>query len=169
MGKRGKPQKKKHRPLKATTSPSPKGGQPYAIAPEHYKLATAICEDCGKIWATVKEVAVMLRLSEEGLYGFWDRCPDAKRAYEDGKLHGNISLRRDQRQLAVKNASMSMFLGMNQLGQQDLRGVHLTGGAEMMAPLATVLERIAEHNRRERFSGPQLDLKANPPKDEEAA
>lgn len=168
MGPRGQKQKKKHRPLKATEAPSPKGGQPYAIAEQHFDLAIAICEDCGKIWATVEEVAVMLRLSKEALYRFWERCPEAKRAFEDGKLHGNISLRRDQRQLARTNASLSMFLGMNQLGQKDLRGVH-TGLEAFISPLAEVLQRISEHNRQERLGGPVIDVTANPPGDKDKA
>ena len=84
----------------------------------------------GAIMCTWKEVAAWFDISEPTLKAWFDREPEAKELYEQGKDKGRISLRRSQFQLANKNATMAIFLGLNYLDQKDRRAIAVGGDAD---------------------------------------
>ena len=73
----------------------------------------------GSMWATQDETAAFFKISTRTLQRFFDRCPEARVIYEDGKLVGNVSQRRRNVRLAERSAAMSIFLSKNQLGMRD--------------------------------------------------
>jgi hypothetical protein len=90
----------------------------------------------GRIQATVEEVASVLRVSERTLQNFFAAYPEAKLAHEEGKYEGHASLRRKQFALADKNASMSIWLGKQYLGQREPVQQIETGGPGDFATLS---------------------------------
>jgi hypothetical protein len=74
---------------------------------------------CGLIKCTREETAAQLGVHIDTLREFFVRYPAALERYEDAKLVGNVSLRRNQFKLSESNAGMAIFLGTQWLGQRD--------------------------------------------------
>lgn len=102
-----------------------KQGRAFAMADR--EQAKKLLGGLGAIMASWEECATALGIGEVTLWRMFKRWPDTQDAYEDGKNAGKIGLRRDQFALAKKNATMGIFLGMNYLGQKDLRNVQVDG------------------------------------------
>lgn len=103
-----------------------KNGRPFALpGPEENKesyLGTLkTLSGLGAIMATSKECAAVLGVTEKTLYAFYERNPEAHDAWVSGKEQGKSSLRRMQFDVAKKNATMGIFLGLNYLDQKDFR------------------------------------------------
>ena len=75
----------------------------------------------GSIHATHKEVAAVLGVHLNTWMYFKRDNPEAQEAFEDGQEEGKSSLRRDQFNLAKRNATMAIFLGKQYLGQRDIQ------------------------------------------------
>lgn len=90
---------------------------------EMFAKNVATLAGLGQIWATTKECAAVLRVSEPTVIKFMQQYPEAGDAYERGFSLGKVSLRRIQMDLAKKNPAMAIFLGKNHLGQKDQRHV----------------------------------------------
>lgn len=116
-----KPQKKwVRRPSREITAADRKlGGAPRLLQPDAKTLD--LIRGLGQIWATTKECAAVLKVTEHTFLSFVHSEPEAFEAYEGGKESGKVSLRRAQFNLAVNggNATMQIFLGKNMLGQKD--------------------------------------------------
>jgi len=120
----GKPQKPASEAVAAGEQrflPAPRnpGGRPAALVLDDATLQTI--EHLGMIWATTVECAAWLNVTEPTFINFKKRHPEAEEAYKRGWELGKSSLRRTQLRLAQKNAVMAIFLGMQHLGQKDLR------------------------------------------------
>lgn len=101
-----------------------------------------------KLQCTQKEVAAALGIHENTLIALFKREPDGRDIYERGLEAGKISLRRSQAKLADKNATMAIFLGMNYLGQEDKRGVQMSGKVEHEhSVIGAMLKEIDEEAR----------------------
>lgn len=105
----------------------PKGrpGRPFVIDPA---TAAVTLAGLGGIHATLAECAAVLKVDGNTLRDAMERWPELRTAYEAGKDLGKASLRRAQFKLAEKNPTMAIFLGLNYLGQRDLR--HVAGSVE---------------------------------------
>ena len=103
-------------------------GRPFSVVLDEKTRKTI--SGLGSIQATWKELAAVLGISEPTLAAWFKREPEAQRLYEDGKEHGKASLRRSQFNLASKNATMAIFLGLNYLDQKDRRNVAVGGDAD---------------------------------------
>lgn len=111
--------KRVQRSRKGGTATGSIRGRPYAI--QDVLEAIRTIEGCGQIRCTKEETAAILGVSIEALNSFYKRHPEALEAYERGVHVGAASLRRKQFQMAEKNATMAIYLGMNYLGQKDMR------------------------------------------------
>lgn len=98
-----------------------------------------------------------LQCTLEEICGFFDVCTDTleswcKRTYKENFSEvfakkrgiGRISLRRNQWQLAAKNASMAIWLGKQYLGQRDTVEIGLPSDAEKEDALSASLREMAE-------------------------
>jgi hypothetical protein len=102
-----------------------------------------LLRNLGSIHATTREAAAILGIEEKTLFTFFDREPEARDIFEGGKELGRVSLRRKQFNLADKNATMAIFLGMNYLGQQDMRFLAMKGHIDhTISPLGRLLQEI---------------------------
>lgn len=102
-----------------------------------------LLRNLGSIHATTRETAAILGISEPTLFAFFDREPEAREIFDGGKEIGKVSLRRKQMNLAEKNASMAIFLGMNYLGQHDMRFLAMQGNINhTISPLGKLLKEI---------------------------
>lgn len=80
----------------------------------------------GRIQATMEETAAVMRVSRSLMFQFMKENPEAREAYEDGKLEGTASLRRTQYALALdKNPTMLIWLGKQHLGQVDRKEMEI--------------------------------------------
>jgi hypothetical protein len=70
---------------------------------------------------TEKEITSVLEVHKSTFIAFKKKYPEVKTALEAGVDEGKVSLRRSQFKLAERNATMAIFLGMQYLGQKDLR------------------------------------------------
>jgi hypothetical protein len=75
--------------------------------------------DLAGLQCTKAEIAGVLQVSYQTLFTFFEKYPEADRAYEDGKLNGRASLRRMQFVQAKRSAAMGIHLGKNYLDQFD--------------------------------------------------
>jgi hypothetical protein len=125
------------RPQQKSAEPKPRpaipargghGGKPPKI--QDVEKACGELLKLGGLLATTKECAAWLELSEPSLFDLFEREPATREHYERGKEMGRISLRRYQMQLAAKNPTMAIFLGMNNLGQKDYRALGVSGKIE---------------------------------------
>jgi len=120
----GKPQKPAGEAITAGEQrflPAPRnpGGRPASLVLDDPTLQTI--EHLGMIWASTVECAAWLNVTEPTFINFKKKHPEAEAAYKRGWELGKSSLRRTQLRLAQKNAVMAIFLGMQHLGQKDLR------------------------------------------------
>ena len=142
--------RKKGRPTNETLA-----GRPYALTlGMEIKIGTSVnsladlLHRYGRLFCTQEEVAGLLGVSHQTLITFFEREPEARKIFEDGRAHGKASLRRKQAALAEKNASMAIFLGMNYLDQQDMRGVEVKGKIEHEhSVIGAMLKEIDEEVR----------------------
>jgi hypothetical protein len=104
-----------------------KGGRPRKLEMDAKTLA--LVRSLGGIQCTTKEAAAVLGVDEDTFNKFRADEPEAQRAWVEGTENGKASLRRNQIKLAEKNATMAIFLGMQYLGQKDLRQQWAWGGA----------------------------------------
>lgn len=73
----------------------------------------------GRIQCTDREAAAALGVALNTLKLFFERHPEARDEFDDGKEEGFVSLRRKQFKLAENNAAMAIWLGKQYLGQKD--------------------------------------------------
>lgn len=98
-----------------------------------------------------------LQCTLDEICGFFDVCTDTleswcKRTYKENFSEvfakkrgiGRISLRRNQWQLAAKNASMAIWLGKQYLGQCDTVEIGLPNDAGKEDALSASLRELAE-------------------------
>lgn len=143
MGKRKRPAPKSGR------TPQDHHGAPYTIDAKDIPVAIEMIRGFAAIGATTKEIAHALRISEPTLFNFFERVPAARKAWEDAREGDfKLSLRRKQFRLASKSATMAIFLGMNELGQKDMR--HQTGNVQHDHRFGDLLSAIEEVARAER-------------------
>lgn len=132
----------KNKPLPADPV---KGGRPPAI--QDVENAIAVIWGLGEINCTKAEVAAVLNVDIDTLDAFFERYPAALEAYENGKAFGKASLRRNQAKLSATNATMAIFLGMNYLGQKDMR--NLSGKIDHeITPMDLLLDDIDARQRQ---------------------
>lgn len=125
-----------------------KNGRQFAYGDKDH--AMKLLSGLGAIMATWKECAAVLGITEQTLNMMFRRWPDVKDAFESGKSGGKVSLRRNQFDLAKKNATMAIFLGLNYLDQQDLRQVNMGGRIDHKhehSLMVTMLKEIDEESR----------------------
>jgi hypothetical protein len=125
-----------------------KSGRKFAIADA--ESAKRVLGGLGAIMATWKECAAVLQISEATMHRLFLRWPDVKDAYDSGKCGGLVGLRRSQFKLADRNATMGIFLGMNYLGQKDMRNTHLSGEVKHShehSIIGMLLKEIDEESR----------------------
>lgn len=79
------------------------------------------------IQCTMAEAAAFFQLSKSTFRRILATNPKAKRAWEQGRGQGRISLRRKQFALAGVNATMAVHLGKQYLGQADVSKHEITG------------------------------------------
>lgn len=113
--------------------------------PELFAKNVAVLAGVGQIWATTKECAAALTVSEPTVIKFMQQYPEARDAYERGFQVGKISLRRIQLDLAKKNPAMAIFLGKNYLGQTDRH--HVTGQVGIYDLSKLSLKQLEELDR----------------------
>lgn len=77
-----------------------------------------LCE----LQATLREVAGFFHCSEDAVRNWCKREMGMtfEQAYEEHRVGGLLSLRRNQFQLAEKNTAMAIWLGKQHLGQKDI-------------------------------------------------
>lgn len=77
-----------------------------------------LCE----LQATLREVAGFFHCSEDAVRSWCKREMEMtfEQAYEEYRVGGLLSLRRNQFQLAEKNTAMAIWLGKQHLGQKDI-------------------------------------------------
>jgi len=80
-----------------------------------------------KIQTTIEEAAAVLRVSKRSLTAFLADYEDARKAFDEGRLEGFVSLRRKQFAMAEKNPTMAIWLGKQYLGQVDHRQLEVGG------------------------------------------
>ncbi len=102
-----------HSPVSGTPN---KGGRPRKLNPDEATLKQL--RGLGQIQATVREGAAFFGVALQTFEDFLD-LPGVREAFEQGKGKGKISLRRQQFQLAEKNAAMAIWLGKQYLEQHD--------------------------------------------------
>ncbi|MEI6439053.1 MAG: hypothetical protein WCO83_02500 [Alphaproteobacteria bacterium] len=86
-----------------------------------------VLRGAGQIMATTKDCAALLSVSEPTFFKFLADNPEAREAFEQGKGHGRIGLRRTQFRLAEKSAAMAQWLGKQYLDQRDKLDHEVTG------------------------------------------
>lgn len=97
------------------------GGRPRSLDPDQPTLEKNLTTiiTCGMLNCTKAEVASQLGVSSDTLREFFDRYPAAEEKFDDARLVGNVSLRRNQFKLSETSAQMAIFLGQQWLGQRD--------------------------------------------------
>lgn len=88
-----------------------------------------------------EQAAGYLGVKEDTFQRFLDENPQAQAVWETGRPAGLGRLRSHQFALARTNASMAMFLGMQYLGQKDLRFIAAQEAAAAAAPGPHASER----------------------------
>lgn len=134
-------------------------GRPRALDPTQEMLDKNVKTilGAGAMHCTVEEVAALLDVSLETLQEFWHRYPEIKERFEEARLTGQASVRRNQFKLSEKSAQMAIFLGEQVLAQRDpykMRELELREKALQQAEEALAL-REREVDARER----ELELK----------
>jgi hypothetical protein len=110
--------RKSPRPARTSKRRAPARQKPRP-RPEHSEALLEQIRALGRVQATVAEVASVLRRSEDALQSFFTEHPDAKEAYEGGRLEGLVFLRRRQFELAESNPTMAIWLGRQFLNQRE--------------------------------------------------
>ena len=144
MKGKAKPRRRRKKPIQ----PELKNKIGHPLAYPDVQQAMKLLEGLGAIMATHEEAAAVLRVSKPTLYAMFARWPEVKEAFETGRMHGRVSLRRNQVDLSKRNATMAIFLGMNWLGQKDLRNVNHAGTVEHQhLVMHTLLKEIDAESR----------------------
>jgi hypothetical protein len=73
----------------------------------------------GRLAMTMREAAQLFRVSVGAIGEWFERCPEARAIWEEGQADGNMSLRRAQYNMAMRNPVMNIWVGKNRLGQSD--------------------------------------------------
>lgn len=118
-----------------------KGGRPKILHADETTLKQL--KGLGNIQATVREGAAFFNVSLVTFEKFLNE-PGVREAFEEGKGHGRISLRRTQLKLAEKNASMAIFLGKNLLGQSDRQEITGADGGAIKVDHTQTASNILE-------------------------
>lgn len=84
-------------------------------------------KQCAKLQCTAREAAAFLSIRVHTFNDLLQNDPHVRKAWDDGKQLGCISLRRKQMRLAGQNATMAIFLGKQMLGQRDIQSHELSG------------------------------------------
>ncbi|BCM87737.1 hypothetical protein [Methylobacterium indicum] len=105
--------------------------------------------EAAKLGAGLDEAAALLFVSEPALVRFLSQNPTAQDAWDNGLARAKLIIRRAQRGLAGKNASMAIFRGKNDLGQKDevVNTINNNQNVEEMSK--EDLMRIIEMGRRD--------------------
>jgi hypothetical protein len=114
-----------------------KGGRPPKLVVDEKTLD--LLEGLGRIQATTKEAAAVLKVSEPTFIKFVKQHIKAQEAFESGKESGRASLRRLQWKAAEGgNTTMMIWLGKQWLGQTDKVANEISGDAAFLGMLRHV-------------------------------
>ena len=93
------------------------GGKPPVIVNDEATIKRI--RDLAGLQCTQEEIAGVLQIHRESLRNFFEQYPEARAAFEEGRLNGRASLRRMQFVQAKRSAAMGIWLGKNYLDQRD--------------------------------------------------
>lgn len=138
--------------------PSRRPGRPYALQNDERTLSQMLA--LGEMQCTIDEAAGALGVAHTTLLDFFTRHPEARQAFDRGRLYGRASVKRSQYMMAHKVPQMSIWFGKQHLGQSD-KSETTTTTIDM--PPEERVRRITELQRRisERPPAvPQIPIKA---------
>jgi hypothetical protein len=124
---------------KATSRKAPRSRKPAADAPDpggapSIDWTPAVCETIRLLASfrnTVEDIAVILGVSKSALESAISTNDQVGEAFRSGTANFRSGLRLSQVKSALEgNASMLRWLGVNELGQRDVKAVEFTGTGE---------------------------------------
>lgn len=96
-------------------------GRPRALDPSQAMLDQNVKTilGAGAMNCTLEEVAALHDVGLETLFEFFERYPEIRARFEEAKLSGQASVKRNQFKLSEKSPQMAIYLGEQILGQRD--------------------------------------------------
>ena len=125
--------------------PRSKGGRPYALV-DSEKTRKQIWA-LGELHCTVEEAAGALGVGHTTLRHFFDRHPEIKDIFDNGRMYGKSSVKRAQYIMAHRVPQMSIWWGKQNLNQADKSE---TTQKVIDATPESTIDRVVELQRKAR-------------------